>query len=233
MAVPGEKRDDEDDAGGQLGPTHTPLVPGQLTPHQVALVSDARDEYLKMVGSEAAYQVHIQRIERWTGILDVLSFLLAVWTVFILWVVGDRSSRLHDVMAIIGTGLSLAVGSLVVCSWRFKWGEQVLKKQELSREAHDLIARYEAMSAESTFNEIKLAKWNKDRLAFYEREKHPLAVVWTRCQQLGFQHVGLRFPTYDIKCHACGRIWNELKNKRRGWRNGIWFLRCENCGVQR
>ena len=43
-----------------------------LTSLQVKLVSEARDEYLKLEADEAAYESHIKWIESWQAALDIL-----------------------------------------------------------------------------------------------------------------------------------------------------------------
>jgi hypothetical protein len=185
-------------------------------------------------GKEFAYDETIRRIESWQKTLDILSFLLAVWGLFILWVLlaagGDSLRQWHDTVSLIGAGLSLAVGSIIVCSWRYDWRGQVERKRKLSETAHTLIEHYRRLSLEDSIDAGKLDRWEHDVAEFEAERKHYLGTLRQRMLQLGWQDVAIRNSEISVDCQVCRRTWGpEMARTRNSWRS--YFFGCEGCGV--
>jgi hypothetical protein len=236
--MPPNEENTPDEMGGKPpekkdGAEHHPL-----TEHEAQALGAALNGCLQLEAKRFALDEAVGRIEKRQAAYDILGALLAVWLLFVLWGIrllfppGHFQEWADRVATFGGTGLSLAVLSLSLWSWRGEWGAQADRKRELAREARSLVAEFEEVRHEPKFDLKKLDKWKRKLNEFESRMSERLARVPARCLQLGHQHVGIRHhQERPIICQACGRPWEpRFAQLSRTWRSRWWG--CRGCGVQ-
>src|SRR5216683_3049418 len=216
----------------------TAPAPRRLEPNEIRLLTEARNERLRLEGKRFALDEAVSRIERWQVVYDVLSIVLAIWLLIALWGIrllippGDVQEWADKIATFGGTLLSFAVISLTLWSWRKEWGAQVEAKRGLSRTARELMSEYEEIANEAIIDLEKLRKWHQKRIKFEDDMGHRWARYSLRCRQLGHQHVGIRHHRdMPIECEQCGRRWEpRFAQLSTSWKS--YFKGCRGCGIE-
>ncbi|MCC7418661.1 MAG: hypothetical protein IT428_00120 [Planctomycetaceae bacterium] len=205
-----------------------------LSPRIQALVDEARNRRLTLEAIAHGYRSNVSRVESLQKLLDVLSVLIAIWFVAVLWGIQEAvpAARLETVkiaVNLVGTGLSLAVVSLVILSWRGEWRGITERHRQLADFAAKLAGRYRNIYEAVTFDEAKFRKVEEERQDFESQQNLPLGSMPPSCVPEGFRHVGKSYPQQNVRCHVCNRTWSELQLVP-WWHTRVVFGKCENCG---
>ncbi len=215
----------------QTPPCDTGSTATQLDGHQITALTDARNAALRHEAFKFALQESVRGLHKLGRIRDMLGFALAMWTLFVLWVIGNRASQLHDIAGIVATGLSLAVTTFAVWSFVAKWDEQVEKKNELAAKLNSFLMTYQKLYEADHPDVAKLRAWRLGLGDLDELRNHRLVTLDKRSKQAGHQHVAMKYINLDLKCDMCGKEWRPafataLKSYSR------FTKTCDNCGVK-
>jgi hypothetical protein len=202
-----------------------------LTDEDVRILTKSRDVKLKLEALEFAYDSAVRALNFGKLLLEYLSIALAIIFLYILYILKDQSSTIHDVVSIIGTGISLFVIILIIWRHVAKWDEQAEKKSELSAYSHQLVNQYNRSLDLRPVSSTNFIECNAGFNDFESMKKHPLATLTRRHIKLGHQHVAMKYPDLEIKCDVCRRIWDPSFARRRKWTNAVPFVGCDGCGV--
>jgi mobilome CxxCx(11)CxxC protein len=202
----------------------------QLTDDEVRILTQARDARWRLESYEYAYDARVRRLYAYKVVLEFLAVLIAVVFLFVQYVAKDRSTIAHDILGLIGTGLSLAVILIVIWGHMDRWTDQIEKKRELSRRCRELIGQHSNLSEVRPVVQDKLRKWVRVCEDFEDERKHELATVPAGCLQAGHQHVGNTHVKDGVLCLKCNRQWTQEMN-RITWMERLFSAKCDACGV--
>lgn len=216
-------------ASGNTG-NHSQLSQSQL--------DEARDYWLVLQATAEGYRQSVRWLERLQEVLDILGVLIAIWLVVVLWGIqefipeGDYRVWFSRVVNFTGTILAIAQVSLTIISWRSEWRGKTEYQRTLSNDADRIANLFRDVFQSKTQDEKKLDKSRAEYSKLVIDENKPLGKLpkWSRWK--GFQHVGMKYPTQNVKCTACGRYWKDLSQKLNSskW---LTFRKCQSCGVVR
>jgi mobilome CxxCx(11)CxxC protein len=200
-----------------------------LTDADALLLTEARTARWKLESYEFAYDARIQVLNRYKTALEFLAVLVAVVFLFLQYLFKEDTD-LHNLLAYVGTALSLVVILMVIWGHMSRWTDQIEKKRDLSRGLREMIQVHERVTTARPVDEKKIRKWLHDCLAAEEARKHDLAMLPEYYMKCGFQHVGNLYPGRGVKCGMCGKEWTPESNKRAKW-TWVPFYGCKSCGV--
>lgn len=191
----------------------------------------AREQQNYLEALAESYEQSVASLVFRTRFLQFGSLALALITLAIQFLIGNRQSEMSDLVGRIQ--LILAVSLAVTGIWAlvYQWDGMLEKQREIVAALHRLVSEYSISETSDSISLKKMKDWEQKRVDVETLRKHKHARIQQRFFQMGYCHVAKKYPQFGIKCNECNRSWKPEYAHQTAWAFLPWMKKCSNCGI--
>jgi hypothetical protein len=191
----------------------------------------AREQQNYLEALAEAYEQSVASLVFRTRFLQFGSLALALITLAIQFLIGNRQSAMSDWVG--RTQLILAVSLAVTGIWAlvYQWDGMLEKQREIVAALIHLVSEYSISTTSESITLKKMKDWEQKRVVLETLRKHKHARIQQQFFQAGYCHVAKKYPQFGITCNECQRIWKTEYAHQTGWAFLPWIRKCRNCGI--